>query len=806
MAVQKKLSRSLFSIVASLLLLISQNYLAVFAKGAVQALPLEKTTINASVVDLSNNLLRITNGVDLNPLVSIKPDRTTLANGKAVKIQGTIENGTLVIDLTRLGPANLLPRGKYIVIASRGTTKLRATFEIIPPTLIIGKLKIPVPASGENLARLKYQIASGTATSQEATVVLHEGQDFTNIASGSKGIKTKLTQVTENNEFTGKEEVSWQGQYIQEVNGETKNSAKNKPLFVEAVFNAQTSESGEEKQTSFSAPIALSKTNSKTNINNDNTLSPGSTAISKFIGAAYTLNEDDIEKSGASSPNYNFDKAITDLKDQFGDIGENKTIGQGYEDVETITQALGPSIANSLYKMYNGVSGTSGGVQTESSTSSGSQAESSSSGSDMYAEFALGITSIAPDLVQAPTTDTSDSDKLDNFLANPDPYVIGSTDESELNFDVPSSVSANIYKKVGAPLGAFKAILDEGESPRDAALGGGIAYELDSKSAFGELKQLREDIKDGATTGVVEEGFNTLSIYPGVEANVNGVITEANNSGDENFQINGLPGSIFKTDEEGTAPQASSNVKVNLSQGAITDPSIQGLSFVSISQDKNQYEGKSLNGLAVSDDIAVVPSSVAKRFPPGAQFVNSLGFQLASDKVFAAPKEGTSGETESSTSSGSSNKEIKSFNPVTQGQQFVSAFFGSGEDQNNFIKNSPAAFAEYLGNQAPPSLVSAITVPPPDVENDKIGLTTSVSDIVGDRGGSNENGENNDLASIFASGSSFGKKPRPSGGGFTSGSGGPTVIETNTGGTGNNTVILPGGGGLTPMPSGGKLP
>ena len=346
MAVQKKLFRSLFSIVASLLLLISQNYQAVFAKSTVQALPLEKTTINASVVDLSNNLLRITNGADLNPLVSIKPDKTTLANGKAVKIQGTIENGNLVIDLTRLGPANLLPKGRYIVIASRGRTKLRATFEII------GKLKIPVPASGENLARLKYQIASGTAISQEATVVLHEGQDFTNIASGSKGIKTKLTQVTENNEFTGKEEVSWQGQYIQEVNGETKTSAKNKPLFVEAVFNAQTSEGGEETQTSFSAPIVLSKTNSKTNINNDNTLSPGSTAISKFIGAAYALNEDNIEESGSSSPNYNFDKAITDLKDQFGDIGENKTIGQGYEDVETILIRRFPNSCNKAKSGY----------------------------------------------------------------------------------------------------------------------------------------------------------------------------------------------------------------------------------------------------------------------------------------------------------------------------------------------------------------------------------------------------------------------------------------------------------------------
>ncbi|GEM_PF-3870254 len=825
-----KLFRPLLSIIASLLLLISQNYQAAFAKGTVQALTLERETINASIVDPSKNLLRITNGADLDPSVAIKPAKTTLAKGKAVKIEGSIENGTLLIDLTKLGPANLLPKGTYILTASRGTTKLRATFEIIPPTLIIGKLKVPLPASGEKLARLKYQIASGKAPTQEATIVLHAGKDFKSIAPGSIGIKTKLTQVTETNELTGKDEVSWQGQYIQEENGQTRKEVGHKPLFVEAVFKAQNTESGNEQETSFSTPIARDKTNSKTNINNDNTLSPGSTTISKFIGAAYALNEDS-NTSGSTPSKYNFDKAITGLQKQFGDIGENKPISAGYEDVKAVTQALGPSIANSIYEMYPSLSGTSGGASTTtSSTSTSGGVATTSGGFNIYAGFALDVTSIAPNLVQAPTSETSDSKKLNNYLKDPNPYIIGSTDKSQLNFTVPSDKSANIYGKIGAPLGAFKPLLSEGESPRDAALGGGIAYKLDSKSTFDELKQLKEGVKDGTITGENTK-FNTLKIYPGVEANVTEVIKEAKNSGDDKFEINGLPGSIFTTgngsDNLATKPLETTNVKVNLGQGAISAPSLSNLNFVSISQDKNKYEGESLNGLAVSNDIAVVPSSVAKRFPPGAQFASAQGFQLASDKVFSAPEEAKPSETGSSTSGSPSNSGIKSFNPTTQGQQFASAFFntsGGNSIQNNFIKNSPATFASYFGAQIPTQLNDLITVIPPGVDQNNIGATSSLSDIIGSRGGS----ENQDLGALFSGGGGSsnnpfggGKKPSggfgtsstsgPSGNGFgaTSTSGGqgsgPTIVNTNTGGTGHDTAILPGGGGLTPIPTGGKL-
>ncbi len=884
-----KMSSLMFSFFFSLMLLVTQSSLAIYAKGIVQPpLTLERTTINASVVDPEKNLLKVTNAADLNPVVSIKPDKKTLANGKAVKIEGTIEGGNLVIDLTKLGPANLLPKGKYILNASRGTTKLRATFEIIPPTLIIGKLKIPVPASGENLARLKYQVASGTAPSKSATITLHTRNKLGEIAEGTKGITVNSNRVIEINEVTQKEQAFDEYQYVQELPADANKKRGDAPVFIGAIFNAEPSEGAPPKETQFYAAVPMNKTNKKTNINNgpENVLSQSSTLAAKDIASVYTLAESASEEANLPPPNYDFDKTISDLYNVFGDIGQNTdSLGAGYDLVKEVAKAGSSQIANANYDSVNfgepqappspqaistpGNTGESQAPPSPQAISTPGNIESNNPYSQTKASIALNVTGIAPGLTTESTSAIEDSSRLNGLLENPDPYALGTV---QVNFPIPTEVSAFIYEHTdGITPGSLERNRVGDLSPRDQALEGeGFAYTLNEKKTVENIKELQNNAQSFARALKTVEGtkeqnnadkqkFNTLSVYPGVQINLSNLFKEVQASGINSggdFNVNVRPGAIVSGGGSGDTPPPSQNIKnikVSLDQGAIAGPGVTSFSNVSINSNSDQYSDESVNGLAVSKGFAVVPTAVAKNVPPGAQFISSLGNKPAEDVVFSAPPGNRPGE------SGNNNQNqsgIKSF-VAGQANDFINAFFSGGSSQNDFIKNSAATFSTYFNNigaSVPAGLNNLITVPPRDISQENIGITSSLGDIVEGRGGQvGEGGQiSGDLTSIFSAGGfAGGGKPRPSeggpnkggnnpfggpgenpkpnsggnnnpflppigdqgnsngggsNGGGSSNNNGPTVIESNTGGTGNDTVILSGGGGPTPMPSGGKLP
>lgn len=119
-------------------------------------LMLESSVINASLLDSSKNTLVIENSKGLKKAVLVMPKD---GSSKSVKIQGNLQDGKLVVDLNKLGAADELKQGSYLVIAKRGGKKLTAEFELNPPTLIVSKLSVPVNGLSKKAKErvLRYQ-------------------------------------------------------------------------------------------------------------------------------------------------------------------------------------------------------------------------------------------------------------------------------------------------------------------------------------------------------------------------------------------------------------------------------------------------------------------------------------------------------------------------------------------------------------------------------------------------------------------------------------------------------------------------
>ena len=159
----------LVSVLLSLLLIGLNSQIAFAAKKAI--LSLRSADINASIVDPAKNILKIQNGASIDPKVTVKPTKKTLKNGRPVAVTGEVnDEGDLEVDLSALGPANLIPSGEYIVNAKQGKRKLSGKFNYNAPTLIIGKLQVPLPDStGAVKARILRKQTTGEETIPEET-------------------------------------------------------------------------------------------------------------------------------------------------------------------------------------------------------------------------------------------------------------------------------------------------------------------------------------------------------------------------------------------------------------------------------------------------------------------------------------------------------------------------------------------------------------------------------------------------------------------------------------------------------------
>ena len=193
----KQLTR-IFSILFTVLLL-GQIVLPVHAaKRGPVGLKLENSEINGSVLNPDNNILRILDS-SVDTTVTIKPSKKTLKKGSSINIEGTVEDGKLEIDLARLGPANLIPKGKYLITATKGKKKITGQFQYNPPTLVVASYKVPV--SGDTAdkikSRIRYETVTGaaddTVTDPNLLITAYVIDPLTGAALGASSTQVTIT-------------------------------------------------------------------------------------------------------------------------------------------------------------------------------------------------------------------------------------------------------------------------------------------------------------------------------------------------------------------------------------------------------------------------------------------------------------------------------------------------------------------------------------------------------------------------------------------------------------------------------------
>lgn len=134
---KKQTYRHFLFLFALLMLFFALSTPKSFAKKAL-GLELQSSVINVSSLDKSKNTLVIENSKGLNRAVLVMPKDKSR---KPLKIQGSLQDGNLVVDLNKLGE---LKQGSYFVIAKRGAKKLTGEFELNSPTVYKSKLSIPL--------------------------------------------------------------------------------------------------------------------------------------------------------------------------------------------------------------------------------------------------------------------------------------------------------------------------------------------------------------------------------------------------------------------------------------------------------------------------------------------------------------------------------------------------------------------------------------------------------------------------------------------------------------------------------------
>ena len=726
--------KDLFPIFTFLLLFLSlgqssQNAIARVEKGT---LKLEPQEVNASIVDISKNRVVILDAdtLGLSDTVFIKPLPQTLVNGRAVKVKGILKDGRLEVPLTTLGQPNLIPTGEYFIIAKSRKKILKAKFRYNAPTLIINKLQIPVPVSDEKLARIiRHQtignseaVNSELGGKQKATIIIHNSKDMKNPAEGTTPIEIELTpevRPTENGNA-----LFYTADTFSEL---PKGVDAGKTPIIEARFKVPVIKGGEPQETSLLIAVPLSKTD-KRNINSQD-LGTESDAIAKVV-----LSTEALTKSKNIDPPPG-DKTILGLSELTSGLTQNATsIPEALELLSNASRALGTGVAKSIGDNLKDIGD-----------------------SNAQAEIALNATGIAPNIIKQSPEKAADTSNVKELAKEPDAYALGTVNKEVLPFKVSDKLEVDLIGKIGLPLGAIEPITNKAgdnsgvkENPVNVLKeqNGDISFKFNVDKAESRYAELDQAAKNG-NTDIDPRKLDKLTVLPGT------ILDGSAIKNDIQYSIS--PGAILK----GEAPTAGS---LEIFPGAIVSSEASKANNIKFVQDE-QYDGPSVKSLAASDKISVVPQSLADDIPPGAQVAGTNGFKPAKDSVFIAPSGKSNNQAPSS-------NELKQFNPTTQNGDFENAFLNPSKE-NNFIKNSPAAFLGILGDKAPTALNDLATsqVNKPETFS---GPVTGIGDIVSNfqpQGNQADTGETPpNLNTLFGGGNN----PTPSiFGGSTGGKTGP---------------------------------
>jgi|GEM_PF-6855782 len=516
----------------------------VFADVGVVTLDLKNILITGSILDPAKNILVIKNAYGLNRITSIKPTKLTLPNGRTVKVKGIKSDNELKIDLGSIEPANLIPSGEYYITALRGNRKLRTIFYYDAPTVIIGKVRVPVGKKGAAKSRIiREQLANQNLLNDkipDAIVGLFDEnhQPIENVPQ----ILVSGARENGNNVY----------QFITEI-----------PPGVEvshAVIKAQVEAptvTGVSKKFNLSALVFPEDTDLVNMLISNVVVDVASTTATNVVTATLTkivgvTNSPDIKLKktylsalkaaalGSDLTSTTQTMPLTSNQDTI--VDHERTVQQSINPVNnttlTIDQALQQSEAayevnsTDLYKeIVNDLNQING------------------LGNDI-SNIAANIAWKAPEIINKAPEYLTDENKVDSTSINT--YAAGYFDQNKLNQSDPQPsliIQAQAYTQANVIPGSLK-LPDNPQTVISALQNGNIPKTEFNSASVDKLNQFQDLANQGLVPNLSTGQFNTIPIPPGVNANIDQIKIQAQTDFPSNVNVNfqAAPGSFPKGD------------------------------------------------------------------------------------------------------------------------------------------------------------------------------------------------------------------------------------------------------------------
>jgi len=542
MPMYKKVFVVLLMVLLTVLSLESSS--AVFADMRVRTLDLKDISITGSILDPLKNILVIENAYSLNPVVSIKPTKLTLPNGRAVKVKGVKSDNELKVDLGSIEPANLIPSGEYYVTALNGNRKVGAIFYYNAPTVIIGKIIVPVGKKGAAKSRIiREQLANQNLLNDK-------------IPDAIVGLFDENHQPIENVRPILASGIKENGNNVYQFITEIPPGIEVSHAVIKAQVEAPTV-TGVNKKFNLSAlvfpedtdPVNMLISNIVVNVASTTATNVVTATLTKIVGVTNSpdiklkktyLSALKVASLGKDLTSTTQTVSLTSSQDTI--VDHERTLQQSINLVNntalTIDQALQQSEAayevnsTDLYKeIVNDLNQING------------------LGNDI-SNIAANIAWKAPGIINKAPEYLTDENKVDSTSINT--YAAGYFDQNKLNQSDPQPsliIQAQAYTQANVIPGSLK-LPDNPQDIITALQNGNVPKTEFNPVSIDKLNQFQDLANQGLVPNLSTGQFNTIPIPPGVNANIDQIKVQAqtdlSNKTGVNFQA--APGSFPKGD------------------------------------------------------------------------------------------------------------------------------------------------------------------------------------------------------------------------------------------------------------------
>ena len=570
-----------------------------------------------------------------------------------IAIEGVIKNGKLEIDLSKLGPANMIPSGEYQIVIRKGKRKLSTKFVYNAPLLILGKAFVPISDIKKKPSSTEVKNAICSLYNQDLQPIT-DAQNNPLPTLSLPGTQTAINGIVYN-----------VYKIFQEIPADIKDIKQESKYILRLVTEMPTA-TGTIKQSALSA-IVFSANKNNLNIIDIGNIDAASTAATRFVTILARKIE---EETGTNSPT--LDETYQSII-KTSSLASRKSTTLDAQILSTST-ALTASV-NQIINITN----------SEIFKFLPNSAALGAKVRDLIVDSVWKL----KDIVTTQLTEKKSNNIRKQVLNNNsdgfkyDPIAIALTNQKNIAFPISIEKIIDGYINGGALVGSgslnenetTKAIEDYGVLPP-------ITFNPEAIRILPELRDVANDL------GIQESLLNNIPIPSGFNANINQISDVANNADITNISIEAEPGSFI----EGDSNKFSNDINLFIHDGTFIDSDLKGLAQYL----KNDNEFTTTTGLMppINGSIAIIPQTYISLFTDqNFEIANDQGFDSIKGNVFVLE---TGDESVSIT-----NTELAIFNPgenTDQSNKFIESIILFGENIKDIIGDNSILFSNAFEN------------------------------------------------------------------------------------------------------------